>query len=124
MERRPCPEDSAGFFSRLLFAWIGPTLSAGYQTPLSENDITAPPKSDAISTRAERITGRLLQFKQSGPDQRRGPMKEMMAALMEADGGTFVRIGVLRPIWLVCVVLQVVCMRFLGAKLRRSPSPA
>ncbi|KAL2162634.1 hypothetical protein VTH06DRAFT_6470 [Thermothelomyces fergusii] len=38
-EREVCPEYKAGFFSSLLFGWIGPLMSRGYKRPLEFNDI-------------------------------------------------------------------------------------
>ncbi|KAL2177987.1 P-loop containing nucleoside triphosphate hydrolase protein [Thermothelomyces heterothallicus CBS 202.75] len=38
-EKEVCPEYKAGFFSSLVFAWMGPLMNRGYKRPLEFNDI-------------------------------------------------------------------------------------
>ena len=38
-ERTVSPEYSAGFFSKLMFQWMGPIMTTGYRRPLEFNDI-------------------------------------------------------------------------------------
>lgn len=110
----PCPEDSASLCSHVLFSWIGPLLREGYRRPLNEGDVFEPPASDHIGVRTEQIRASLAQSASKSEDERDSGTREMLRALLAADGGTFMRIALLRPIWLACVVLQVVSLRFIG----------
>lgn len=111
----PCPEDSASLCSHIFFSWIGPLLRDGYRRPLNEGDVFEPPASDRIGARTERIRAELERAASKSGDQRDSGARELLKALLAADEGCFLRTALLRPIWLACVVLQVVSLRFIGA---------
>ena len=54
-EREVCPEHKAGFFSGLVFQWMGPMMSTGYKRPLESNDIYSVNPDRAVDPLTDRM---------------------------------------------------------------------
>ncbi|KAL2152547.1 hypothetical protein VTH82DRAFT_5731 [Thermothelomyces myriococcoides] len=54
-EKEVCPEYKAGFFSALLFGWMGPLMNRGYRRPLEFNDIYSVNPNRAVDPLTDKL---------------------------------------------------------------------
>ncbi|XP_031208632.1 canalicular multispecific organic anion transporter 2 [Mastomys coucha] len=69
LDTNPCPETSAGFFSRLSFWWFTKLAILGYRRPLEERDLWSLPEEDC----SHKVVQRLLEAWQRQQNQASGP---------------------------------------------------
>lgn len=60
-EENVTPFATAGFFSRVSFWWLNPLLSAGYRSPLEQEDIPRPSEADSAGKNLEKLAEALRQ---------------------------------------------------------------
>lgn len=108
-QRMPSREQSAGFFSKLTFQWIGPLMSLGYRRPLEINDIWTV-SSDREVRKLSNTLSRCLS------EQREGGSKRPLAmALFKTFKKEIVLGGVLQLISACVQVLLPFAMKYLIA---------
>lgn len=69
VDPNPCPESSAGFFSRLTFWWFTKLAILGYRRPLEERDLWSLSEEDC----SHKVVQRLLEAWQKQKNQASGP---------------------------------------------------
>lgn len=92
ISHRWCPEEEAGFFSRLFFTWVGGLLKLGEQKALEQHDLWHVAKEDEAALVSEKFMARLTSSKDSlGLSEGR-----VGRAMWRAHGKIFVLAGMIK----------------------------
>ena len=89
-----CPEENAGFVSRLLFLWVGGLLTLGAQKTLEHDDLWDIAEND----KASRVSAAFKKHLRGTSDDMAAPQGRVGRAMWRAHGRSFTYAGVVKLI--------------------------